>query len=447
VKLLNKLTLYHTLSKTVIVILFTALLPLLVKEIASRYTNTALQEQKNKVLQTIDKNGIDYYFQGDSSYGSYTMLKEEYISLDAAPAGFPADTIETTQRIVDKDTLTYRILSHVFEYNHKKYLLEIGKTLASIDQYNAPLQRVALYALAGLILATLLIDLFFTRLLLRPLGIIIRTKLLNRKFPFKESHPPVKTTTTDFRYLDDSIIDLMNKITAAFDKEREFTSNASHELMTPISILQGKMENLMDTMPQEDAQEKIMGMMQTLNRLKKIVRSLLLISRIENDQFGRQDRVQVYGLVKEIREELEDRIEANRLSIEINVSNSIILYAVNRDLLFQLLYNLINNAIRYNKKDGSIRIYDEYKAGGSYVLTIEDAGIGIEKADLPFIFDRFKKAGNTGTEGFGIGLSIVKSIAQYHGLELKLVSEKGLGTACSVLFPVQMTTMPLPLST
>ena len=142
------------------------------------------------MLQTINKNGIDYYLQGDSSYGSYTMLKEEYISLDVAPAGFPADTMETTQRIVDKDTLTYRILSHVFEYKQKKYLLEIGKTIATIDQYNAPLQKVALYALAGLILATLLVDLFFTRLLLRPLGVIIRTKLQNRKFPFKESHPP-----------------------------------------------------------------------------------------------------------------------------------------------------------------------------------------------------------------------------------------------------------------
>jgi len=441
VKLLNKLTLYHTLSKTVIVILFTALLPLLVREIASRYTNTALQEQKNKVLQTIDKNGIDYYFQGDSSYGSYTMLKEEYISLDAAPAGFPADTIETTQRIVDKDTLTYRILSHVFEYNHKKYLLEIGKTLAAIDQYNAPLQRVALYALAGLILATLLIDLFFTRLLLRPLGIIIKTKLLNRKFPFKDSHPPVKTTTTDFRYLDDSIIDLMNKITAAFDKEREFTSNASHELMTPISILQNKMENLMDAMPQEEVQEKIMGMMQTLNRLKKIIRSLLLISRIENDQFVRQDSVQAYSLVEEVRAELEDRIEAGCISIEINVSRSVTLHSLNRDLLFQLLYNLINNAIRYNKKEGSIRIYDNAETTEPYILTIEDTGIGIDKADLPFIFDRFKKGGSTTTEGFGIGLSIVKSIAQYHGIELQLVSEKGLGTTCSIVFPAQITSM------
>lgn len=437
-KLLNKLTLYHTLSKTVIVILFTALLPLLVKEIASRYTTTALEEQKNKVLQTINKNGIDYYFDGDSSYGSYTMLKEEYISLDAAPAGIPADTIVTTRRIVDKDTLTYRVLSHVFEYKQKKYLLEIGKTITAINQYNAPLQRVALYALAGLILATLIIDLFFTRLLLRPLGIIIRAKLLNRKFPFKESHPPVKTSTTDFRYLDDSIVDLMNTITAAFDKEREFTSNASHELMTPISILQNKMENLMDTIPDEETQEKIMGMMQTLNRLKKIVRALLLISRIENEQFGRRDRVQVKSLLEEITDELEDRISASHLSVAINVTPSVYLQNLNRDLIFQLLYNLITNAIRYNKPFGSIRVSGDYTKGEPYLLKIEDTGIGIEPGDLPFIFDRFKKTNSSNPESFGIGLSIVKSIAQYHGAEINVRSEKDAGTVFSILFPAAM---------
>ncbi len=184
--------------------------------------------------------------------------------------------------------------------------------------------------LAALILATLLVYLFFTRLLLRPRGIIIRTKLQNRKFPFKESHPPVQTNTTDFRYLDDSIIDLKDKLTAAFDKEREFTSNASHELMTPISILQNKMENLMDALPQEETQEKITGMMQTLNRLKKIVRSLLLISRIENDRFGTQDTLGVQGVLDEIKQELDDRIEAAHISLQTDVSHATSLQAVNR---------------------------------------------------------------------------------------------------------------------
>jgi len=289
VKLVSKLTLYNTLSKTVIVILFICLLPVLVKRVAFQYTNIALKEQEKKVISTIRKNGINYYFEGDSAYGSYTMLKEEYISLDVAPPVFRRDTIETAQRIIEGDTVSYRVLTHVFEYKNKKYLLEIGKTLAAIEDYNRPLQRVALYVLIGLIVLTLVIDAVFTRLLLRPLGVIIRTKLLNRKFPFREEHPPIKTSTADFRYLDDSLIDLMAKIKTAFEKEREFTSNASHELMTPLGILQNKMENLLGNDLDDSTQEKVMGMMQTLNRLKKIVRSLLMVSRIENDQFAKKE--------------------------------------------------------------------------------------------------------------------------------------------------------------
>ncbi len=267
-KLVNKITLYTTLSKIVIVVLFIWLLPGFVKDLASQHSNYNLKQQKKMVLENIRKNGINYYFEGDSSYGSYTMLKEEYISLQPAIGNLHMDTISTAKRIVENDTLTYRLLDYVFEYNHKNYLLEIGKTTDTINEYNKPIQRVALYALAGLIAITLIFDLLFTHLLLRPLKQIIRTKLNDRKTLFKEKGVVVKTTTTDFRLLDQSLIDLMEKIREAFEKEKEFTSNASHELMTPIGILQNKMENLVAEEDISDSlREKISGMMNTLSML------------------------------------------------------------------------------------------------------------------------------------------------------------------------------------
>ena len=434
-KLLSKLTLYITISKILVVLLFIWLLPRLVNDVASQHTNYYLTEQKKKVLANIEKNGIDYYFDGDSSYGSYTMLKEEYISLEPAGPLSPADTIQTSLRIVEDDTLTYRLLEHVFEYGHKRYLLEIGKTITAINQYNRPLQRVALYVLIGLIAFTLIIDLVFTRLLLRPLGLIIRTKLINRKFPFEEDIPPVSTTTTDFKYLDDSLIGLMNNVKEAFDKEREFTSNASHELMTPISILQNKIENLMlDHEMDEAVQEKIMGIMNTLNRLKKIVRSLLMISRIENDQYSRADKVSPQVLIEEVIKELEDRIEARGIKLTLSVSRHIVLQNVNRDLLFQLFYNLINNAIRYNKEGGAIGISDHLNQDKSYIINITDTGIGMKENDLESIFDRFKKTSRMEGEGYGLGLSIVKSIVQYHSIRIAVKSEYGKGSEFSITF-------------
>ena len=119
-KLLTKLTLFITLSKMLIVILFVLLLPFLVNMVSFRYTNYYLGEQKKKVMAVIKKNGLDYYLQGDSTYGSYTMLKEEYISLVPAGTNNVSDTLETSRRIVEEDTLNYRVLIHEFNYqNHK----------------------------------------------------------------------------------------------------------------------------------------------------------------------------------------------------------------------------------------------------------------------------------------------------------------------------------------
>ena len=438
-KLFTKLTLFITLSKMAIVILFVLLLPQLVNNIAFGYTNYYLKEQEKKVIDVINRNGIDYYLQGESNYGSYTMLKEEYISLELTGRNSIADTLFTSHRLVEGDTLNYRILNHVFDFGDKKYMLEIGKTTASIDQYNRPLQRVVLYVLIGLIALTILIDLVFTRLLLRPLGFIIKTKLVNRKFPFKEHLPPVKTSTADFKYLDQSLIDLMGKIKVAFEKEREFTSNASHELMTPISILQSKIENLMvDNELNEELQEKISGMMKTLTRLKKIVHSLLFISRIENDQFSKLDQVIPGVLIAEVMEELADRVEARGLHFSVNTSREVILMNLNHDLIFQLVYNLINNAIRYNRDEGDITITYHFILGESYVLFIKDSGVGIPEDELETIFDRFKKSRRTEGEGYGLGLSIVQSIAQYHGLKIAVASKAGKGATFSIIFPGNM---------
>lgn len=137
----SKLILFITSSKLAVVLLFIVSLPFLVDSIVSEYTNYSLRRQQAKVINVVHKNGIDHYLQGDDSYGSYTMLKEEYIALEPAAAKTLIDTIKTAQRIVERDTLSYRILMHTFSFENKNYLLEIGKTTASINQYNKQIGR------------------------------------------------------------------------------------------------------------------------------------------------------------------------------------------------------------------------------------------------------------------------------------------------------------------
>src|SRR5690606_109873 len=106
----SKLILSITGSKVVIVILFIALLPVLVKSIASRYTDTYLQLQKVEVIDNVKKNGINYYLQGEESYGSYTLLMEEYIALEPVDDSLALNTIKDALRIIEQDTLVYRVL-------------------------------------------------------------------------------------------------------------------------------------------------------------------------------------------------------------------------------------------------------------------------------------------------------------------------------------------------
>ncbi|MGV3704032.1 MAG: sensor histidine kinase [Arcticibacter sp.] len=418
-------------------LLFVILLPFIVERIASDYTNYKLKEQKDAVMESIARNGVNYYLDGDSSYGSYTMLKEEYISLEPSPL-LQIDTIETSRRLVERDTLVYRVLSYTFQEDGKTYLLEVGKKLTSIHEYNRPLQRIALYLLIGLTILSTIIDLLYTRYLLKPLQQIIKSKLVKQTFPFTKNATPVKTTTADFQYLDSSLISLMDQVREAFEKEREFTANASHELMTPISILKSKIENLMI---QEDISEenlqKLSELMTTVSRLSRIVNSLLMISRIENDQYVLEEEVNVQALVQQVVSEIEDRIIGNEIKIEINLNESFLFSPCNKDLLFQLVYNLLNNAIKYNVPKGSIRITDGYTLEHRYELMISDTGIGISPADLPLIFNRFKKVHvQRSSGGYGLGLAISKTIANYHHIEIGVESELNQGTTFKLLFPV-----------
>ncbi len=433
-KLLTKLTLFSAISKLAIVIFFVLLLPVMVKQVSFRNTNKSLEQQREKVLREIKQNGIDFYMQGQEEYGSYTMLKDEFISLEPSDTVYETIHLQTATRyFADGDTINYRVLTTTLHANGRNYLLEIAKKISAIEDEARVLQTTVLYVLLLLTLLVFISNYIYTRNILSPLSEIIKTKLRNQKFPFKEQLKPVKTSTYDFKYLDRSIKELMDHVHSAFEKEREFTSNASHELMTPISIMQSKIENMSTAEDISDAQyQKLEEVKRTLNRLKKIVSSLLLISRIENEHYIRNDTVRPAVLLKEVMEELLHRLEEKELKFIRQMNENVVLKNLNRDLLFQLFYNILNNAIRYNRNGGRIEVWDEL-GNGKYAVYIKDTGIGIAKEQVNDIFNRFKKS-NQSTEGYGLGLSIVKSIMQYQKISITVQSTPPEGTTFIILF-------------
>jgi two-component system sensor histidine kinase ArlS len=440
-KLKTKLTLFNAISKLVIAVLFVLAVPFIIKKISHNYIDNNLIKRKNKFLQIVKTQGIYNYIPDGETYGSYySPLKEEYLTIETDTLlNHFIDTIKNERRLVERDTIEYRILSHTFKVGSKQYLLEIGKSIDTLDETSAPLQNIAFVVLVGMILLTILADVFYTNRVLKPLGLIIKTKLIGQKFPNFGSYKEVKTSTSDFQYLDISIHQMIEAIEAAFQKEREFISNASHELMTPISIMQSKIENMFE---QEDINDEVklrlLEMQKILNRLKSITKTLLLISQIENEQFLKEDKISLTELLQEVNDEISVRLVEKNVTFDILIPQDSILINVNKFLIFNLFFNLVNNAIKYNREDGEIVITTESE-NGNLIVNITDSGIGISTEDMPFIFNRFKKVRQSmQQDSFGLGLPIVKSIAAFHHIKIEVDSVKDLGSNFKLIFPAEL---------
>ena len=437
-KLSTKFSLFNALSRVAILLLLVGVLPLVMSQLALLSTDQRLAQKKEKVLRLIRRNGItDFIESGQSSYGSYNLLKEEFISLETIVPGPKISVIEDSKRAVEDEIVQYRVLSYSFAENGQNYLLEIGRSTGSIGETERNFRRYAFYILLVAGVLTTLADLAFFRYLLAPFYTIIRQRLKNSHYPPAFDFEPVATSTDDFRYLDESLREMMATIQASFTKERKFIADASHELLTPLAALQYRFDNMLaDESLSEENQLRVVDSQRTVHRLRTIIKSLLMISKIENDQFARTDTVSLEELVAEVSEEVQDRLEVRQLALTYVLEPDFTVTHCNRGLLFTLVFNLVSNAIKYNREGGKIDVLGRsMPAGHGYVLEVRDTGIGIPKAQLPQLFHRFDKGATTDPDSYGLGLSIARTIADVHGVEIEVNSIEGLGTSFLLTFP------------
>jgi signal transduction histidine kinase len=435
-KLQVKLALYNTLTKLAI-ILFTGLLILLsIEKISYNHVELRLEENERETLRHLNSKEIKSKLTNQKPYTDFNILKEEFINIKPVkfePAVTKNASFTTETRTNESVTQTYRILTHQFNFNNHIYLLEIGVSITSIEELKSIIKKFTLLTLVIALALTLVSDLVFTKFLLAPFYKIIDRKLIKVNDPMNFDYEKIQTTTQDFELLDDSISTLMKKISNLFSLEKQFIANVSHELLTPISIISSRLENiLLQEELSEASENKMHASLKTLNRLKSIINSLLLISKVENNQYAKADVVMIAGAIMEIEEELEDRLEEKRLTFNNNIKY---IYSImgNRPLMHTLLFNLINNAIKYNKPKGSITVADELKED-FYILEITDTGAGMDQQQIENAFNRFEKFETEEKESYGLGLAIVKSITAFHNIRVKIDSVKDKGTSIYLIF-------------
>ena len=434
-----KLALSNALTKLLLVLLGAAVIPPVVQRVAVEHTDQRLREKKREVLALIGRDGLAAFVREERSetYADYNLFKQEYLSITPLAAGTPPTVARFFEepRQVDREVEDFRILSCVAPAGAgagRPFRLEIGSSLGTVELLTDTLRQLALWVLVAASLLTVLSDAAFAHYLLRPLRTLTTRKLRGISHPSEFWFERIPTRTTDFRRLDDGLNALMRQLQSAFEKEREFMSNVSHELLTPVSILQLRFENMLQDprLPEVQAAQ-IVESQRTLHRLRNTVRTLLLIANIENEQYLRDAAVPLAATVADVLEELDDRRQQREITVVVDLRPDYVLPAANASLLHTLLRNLLSNAIKYNHLGGHIGIEGRPTPTGGYQLRVQDTGPGIAPANLPLLFDRFRRfhaTGPTAPEGYGLGLPIAQTIAVFHGARLWTESELGKGS-------------------
>lgn len=218
---------------------------------------------------------------------------------------------------------------------------------------------------------------------------------------------------------------------------QEFTANITHELKTPLTSISGYAELIESGMAStEDMTRFATGIRKSANRLLILINDIIRLSELDSEeQEVTFERLNLCTLAETCVEMLSMNAEKHNVTISFQGEDSYI--HANRQMMEELLYNLCDNAIRYNNQGGTVNVAVYPKEQGT-VLTVSDTGIGIPKEHQERIFERFyrvDKSRSKSTGGTGLGLAIVKHIIVKHEAKINLVSENGQGTSITVTFP------------
>ncbi|MGV9003064.1 sensor histidine kinase [Flavobacterium sp.] len=437
-KIKHQLAIFNAIVRLLLIMLLWFILPIIIEKVVYNHIDNSLQEKQKIFITKLNKQEInDFLNRNDANetYTSFSTLHSEFIQLYQSfrKSNENKNYIINEAIVIENEENNYRVLYYEFNYANSNFILEIGNNLSELEDIIITLRITISILLLIVVSVTFLSDILLIEYLFRPFNKIIQTKIKFVNEPDKFNFNKIKSHSSDFDELDTGLNQMMLRINELFQKEKQFIGNVSHELMTPISVLKNRFENLLlDDSLKEQVVDKIVSSLRNLDLMKKIIHNLLLISRIENHQYQLNDTVSVKEIIEEIIIDFEDRIEEKNIEVLTNYSGDFN-FKCNKTLVHVLLFNLILNALKYNVDNGQVKL-KIFQENNIFNLSISNTGKGIPKEQLATIFNRFTRVSNS-QEGQGLGLAIVQSIAQLHNIEIKVTSVVDGKTAFVLQFP------------
>ncbi|RQO32667.1 sensor histidine kinase [Taibaiella sp. KBW10] len=313
----------------------------------------------------------------------------------------------------------FRGLRKNIKVNGTSYILTIETNIEETEE------TVLVIALATL--------LFFIVLVV---GLVILNRRLSQKLwqPFQSTLKQLKSfrlhqqqsihfetsDTLEFEQLNEALSKLIHNNIAAYAIQKEFTENAAHELQTPLAIIKNKLDLLLQKDALTDRQYQIIeDLNKSLSRISRINKNLLLLAKIENQQFDATQEVNISALIEQSIKVLGEHIEHKGLEIDQNIGTDIQVKG-NITLVELLIQNLLLNAIRHTPAQGHIRIV-------LHAQQLIFTNSGTNALDSAKLFQRFTRQSND-TGGTGLGLAIIEQICQFHGWTVHYAFQNGTHT-------------------
>lgn len=317
-------------------------------------------------------------------------------------------------------------------------IIQVGTTLKGLEEIFHSLGYILLFDIVASVVIASAVGWFLARKALRPVDEItmmarrISAESLNERLD-------IKGPQDELLRLADTFNEMIARLERSFNQIRQFTADASHELKTPLTVLRGEIEVALRTEGSVEGLRSVLeSALEEIERMNYIVRSLLELARVDAEKTSgvgtdaRLDRI-VMDRIEQIRKfAVEKGIRVDILKIEpVVVKGDPLRFS-------QLIFNLLDNAVKYTHRDGRVDVSLEERDGYA-VFKVKDTGIGISKDDLPYIFDRFYRVDRARTReagGVGLGLSICREIVDSYGGRIEVESELGKGSVFTVYLPL-----------
>lgn len=352
----------------------------------------------------------------DQDLKFFNIMNEEFV-LTPTDHSIETDSLLTVPiyNEEEQEIHPYRVLRTGTTIQGKPYRLQIQESMVSTADLISAIVAIQATLIALLLLGLVLINRKLSRTIWDPFYIIL-DKLKKYQIDKDTSIDLPRSSTAEFRDLSSVISQLVNKNHEAFQSQKEFTENASHELQTPLAVIKGKIDMLMQTQLSEKQAELIYVMQDAAGRMARLNRNLLLLAKIENHQFLEQESINLHTLVEKMVNQFQEQLEQKNLMLNIEQSN-VFEISANGTMIEVLFTNLFTNAIRHSPSKSTIKMM--LKEG---VFSISNKGEPLYNPDK--IFDRFQRDAGT-SHGSGIGLAIVKRICDNYGYTIQYQYQEG----------------------